>query len=196
MGEVGRDIDDVDLWVGLELQCVEGDVHFADRGADLFARVEGRQDFHDDDLGLRAAEAEVLDAELDALGGGFDRDAVGFDQGGIVYTDFEYNHLGGGSFERPVVKAPEDVFHAVSTDAKIHGLESAELLLPGGVEGRTVEASTPALGDTVADQRDIDGAGGLHVRDVGRVVGKPGVAVGRILAAPVSGSRSQEPHFW
>ena len=51
------------------------------------------------------------------------------------------------------------------------------------------------MGDAVADERDIDGAGGLHVRDIGRVMRKPDIAIGRILAAPASGSRSHEPHF-
>ena len=95
-----------------------------------------------------------------------------------------------------MVKAPEDVFHAVSTDAEIHRFESAEMFLPGGVEGRAVEATAPALGDAVADERDVDGAGGFHVRDIGRVMRKPDISIGRILAAPVSGSRSHEPHFW
>ena len=129
------------------------------------------------------------------MGGGADGHAVALNERGVVHADLQDDHLGRGAVERAMVEAPEDVFHAVTADTEVHGFEAAEMFLPGGIEGRAVETAAPALGDTVSDERDIDGAGGFDVGDVLGVVGEPDITISRILAAPASGGRGDEPHL-
>ena len=178
----------------MEFGGVEQPVDVHDLSADLLAGIKGRKDLHENDLRLRAAEAEVLDAELDAVDGGGDGDTVGLHERGVVHTDHEHDHFGRCAIERAVIESPEDVLHAISADAEVHSFLVVEVFLPRSIEGCAIPATAPALRDAVADKRDVDAACGLHLLDACGVMLEPVVPGAAVLRSPMARSGCDEPH--
>jgi hypothetical protein len=72
----------------------------------------------------------------------------------VVGADHDDGDLGGEALELAVAEAPDHVFGPVAADAEVGGLEGREVLVPHGLS-----AASPAVGDGVAREEEVDAAG-------------------------------------
>ena len=164
--EVGPEVEDFHVRIAVELEGIEGGVGLFDVFVKAIAGRVGWQNLrHDDGRGGKLL-AEVLQAHLDAFGGGLD---AGFgSEEHVVVADHKNDGLRLKAIDTAVVEAPEHVLRFIAADADVHGFEIGEVLFPG---------IAPLDRDAVADEQDVDGALVLlHGFHMGLVEPQPGVA--------------------
>ncbi len=141
--EVAPKIQHTYMGVVDEFESIERDVDFLDLGTNFFAGIKAGGSSQGRSVIEENEDGGFIDAELDTVSGCRDRDTVSRRSKSVIHADHENYDFRRRTIECSVIEPPEDVLHAIPTNAEVHGFQRAKVLLPGGVEFGAIPATTP-----------------------------------------------------